>query len=163
MFNSKKGVSEVITAVLMIVLVVAAISILGVVIIGLVRDNSENLGAETNCLSNSFALSIEGAAWNQSASGGGVATVKAKVKRTSGDSNLTTIALFANGEKLTISPTNAPNLGEVITYTSTPISLTNRDIIPGKNLEVSAVMGGKTCPISDTEAITINASVIPWN
>ncbi|HLD98391.1 MAG TPA: archaellin/type IV pilin N-terminal domain-containing protein [Candidatus Nanoarchaeia archaeon] len=147
MFKNKKGVSEVITAVLMIVLVIAAIAILATVVITFVRDNAQGLPDEANCLTNSFSLDIESATINQSVAS---RVLTSRIKRTSGDVNITALAFFVDGQKTTFSPLNSPTIGETIAYTAT---LTNADVV-NKNLEISAVLGSKTCPISDVAVIT---------
>lgn len=147
MISGKKGISEVITAVLMVVLVVAAIAILATVIISFVRDNTQNLSQNTNCITNSFSLTIESASVNQSTSSKVLTT---KIKRVSGDVNISSLSFFLNGQKTTFSPTTVPQVGETTPYNTT---LSDANVV-GKNLDVAAVIGTQTCPASDTQAIT---------
>jgi hypothetical protein len=61
--QSKKGVSDVITTVLMIVLVVAAISILRDVILNIVRNSTGGVEDSANFMTNAFSYSIDSATW----------------------------------------------------------------------------------------------------
>lgn len=144
MFKSKKGVSEVITAVLMIVLVIAAIAILATVIITFVRDNAQGLPNEADCLTNSFTLNVVSACYNQSSS-----VLSTRIKRESGDINITSLAFFVDGTRTTFSPSSVPTIGETFLYTATLVGANPIN----KNIEVAAGIGSKTCPISDTQVI----------
>lgn len=151
MFKSKKGVSEVITTVLMIVLVVAAIGILAVVVINLVRQNVGGLESDASCLTNSFTVNIESACINQSNS-----VVNVRVKRNSGDDNFTSLAFFVDGQRTTFSPSSIPSVGETRLYSATASTAQ----LIGKNLELAIVSGSKTCPIADSKTINNGTSVL---
>src|SRR3989344_5723498 len=124
--SQKKGVSDVVTAVLLILLVVAAVGILWAVVQSLVSDSTGNVGSSTICLTNTF--SIESAVDNN------INTV-VKIKKTQGSDEITGINFFVDGASITVTELVVPpSLGETKTFT-----LDVTDVI-GKDIEIASVL-----------------------
>ncbi|PIN94420.1 hypothetical protein COU53_03640 [Candidatus Pacearchaeota archaeon CG10_big_fil_rev_8_21_14_0_10_30_48] len=134
--SQKKGVSGVVTAVLLILLVVAAVGILWAVVQSLVSDSTGNVGSSTLCLTNTF--SIESAV-NDST----ITTVK--IKKTQGSDEITSINFFIDGVSKTATTGTVPSLGETQSFNITGV---------GSEVEIAPVLGETQCPNSDKATIT---------
>ena len=137
--SQKKGVSDVVTAVLLILLVVAAVGILWAVVQSLVSDSTGNVGSSTICLTNTF--SIESAVDDE------VTTTTVKIKKTQGSDEITGINFFVDGASEEATGT-VPSLGETETFT---LTVTN---VIGKDIEIASVLEETQCPNSDKATIT---------
>ena len=137
--SQKKGVSDVVTAVLLILLVVAAVGILWAVVQSLVSDSTGNVGSSTICLTNTF--SIESAVDDE------VTTTTVKIKKTQGSDEITGINFFVDGASITVTEVVVPpSLGETKTFTLTSTG--------GTEVEIAPVLGETQCPNSDKATIT---------
>ena len=136
--SQKKGVSGVVTAVLLILLVVAAVGILWAVVQSLVSDSTGNVGSSTICLTNTF--SIESAVDDE------VTTTTVKIKKTQGSDEITGINFFVDGASKDATETDVPSLGETKTFTLTSTG--------GTEVEIAPVLGETQCPNSDKATIT---------
>src|SRR3989344_1691371 len=123
--SQKKGVSDVVTAVLLILLVVAAVGILWAVVQSLVSDSTGNVGSSTICLTNTF--SIESAV----------------------DNNINTVVKIKKTQASEEATGTVPSLGETETFTLTGVT----DVI-GKDIEIASVLEETQCPNSDKATIT---------
>ena len=137
--SQKKGVSDVVTAVLLILLVVAAVGILWAVVQSLVSDSTGNVGSSTICLTNTFSI--------ESAIDNSINTV-VKIKKTQGSDEITGINFFVDGASEEATGT-VPSLGETETFTLTGVT----DVI-GKDIEIASVLEETQCPNSDKATIT---------
>ena len=137
--SQKKGVSGVVTAVLLILLVVAAVGILLAVVQSLVSDSTGNVGSSTICLTNTFSI--------ESAIDNNINTV-VKIKKTQGSDEITGINFFVDGASEEATGT-VPSLGETETFTLTGVT----DVI-GKDIEIASVLEETQCPNSDKATIT---------
>src|SRR3989344_8459190 len=136
--SQKKGVSDVVTAVLLILLVVAAVGILWAVVQSLVSDSTGNVGSSTICLTNTFSI--------ESAIDNSINTV-VKIKKTQGSDEITGINFFVDGASEEATGT-VPSLGETETFT---LTVTN---VIGKDIEIASVLEETQCPNSDKATIT---------
>ena len=137
--SQKKGVSDVVTAVLLILLVVAAVGILWAVVQSLVSDSTGNVGSSTICLTNTFSI--------ESAIDNNINTV-VKIKKTQGSDEITGINFFVDGASKDATETDVPSLGETETFT---LTVTN---VIGKDIEIASVLEETQCPNSDKATIT---------
>ena len=143
--NNKRGVSDVITTVLMILLVIAAIGILWLVVSRFVRTGTEGVGSASDCLSTDLEI--------VSANNVNGNSLSASVKRNSGDGSISEIKFFVGGSVVTVTPTTWPSVGETKTYENATAINSGIGSINGKSLEVAAVIGTKTCQSSDPVTI----------
>ncbi|PIZ83351.1 hypothetical protein COX97_01225 [Candidatus Pacearchaeota archaeon CG_4_10_14_0_2_um_filter_05_32_18] len=139
---NKKGVSDVISVVLLILLVLAAIGILWYAISGFLNEGTKSVEGSADCLTNSFsieALSVVGDDLNVS------------VKKTGGDSAPTRLEFIVAGIKTAqneVSPSTWPETGETRVY-----NLNNVNAIAGDEVSVLGVFSTKVCPTADSEIV----------
>jgi flagellin-like protein len=140
--NQKRGVSDVVTTVLMILLVIAAIGILWAVISKFVSQGTSTVAGTPDCLTT--GLSVDSAT---NASG-----LTVKVTRSGTNSgNLTALKFFVDGASVTMNG-NIPAVGETQQFVSAgtlPNSLTALTVV-GKPVKVAAMIDTKTCDASDS-------------
>lgn len=134
--DSKRGVSGVVTAVLLILLVIAAIGILWVVIQNFVEEGTSSLGGSADCLETSFEVLSS-------------TTSSVTIRRTSGDAALSAITVAVDSSSGTVDQDAV--VGESVTVSITPIlSSGNYDV------SVSATLSdGTACPLISVGSITI--------
>ncbi len=144
---SKKAVSGVVTTVLLILIVLAAIGILWAVISNFLKQGTQGIEGAADCFS--LQLSIESAT-NATATVPG-ATIR--VKRLAGEGNITAIKFLVDGIDTPFSGT-IPQVAETRTFVAS--SLTNPQQIPtiGKSIEIAAIVGSRTCGVADSATIT---------
>ncbi|OIO43163.1 hypothetical protein COU56_04485 [Candidatus Pacearchaeota archaeon CG10_big_fil_rev_8_21_14_0_10_31_9] len=139
---NKKGVSDVISVVLLILLVLAAIGILWYAISGFLNEGTKSVEGSADCLTNSFsieALSVVGDDLNVS------------VKKTGGDSAPTRLEFIVAGIKTAqneVSPSTWPETGEIRVY-----NLNNVNASAGDEVSVLGVFSTKVCPTADSEIV----------
>ena len=139
MMNDKRGVSGVVTAVLLILLVIAAIAILWVVIQNFVKDTTDAAVSQADCFGTQ--LIISNAIATQS-------TVT--VLRQSGDITLTEVKVIVNpsgGGASATQTISALGVGE------SGVATFGTALASGDSISAVAVIGGKDCPVSDTFAV----------
>jgi hypothetical protein len=147
MFN-KKGVSEIVTFVLIILLVLVAIAIAWQVVIPLVKKPAEDISV--GCLTIMFDL--KKATYYNSTS-----TLSLEIRREKGAGDLTGFYWILDGKK-SANPQDANSLGELETQTydigateASPASVATK---PGK-IEIAPVVGtGKDAKMCDVKAST---------
>ena len=123
--NNKRGVSGVVTAVLLILLVIAAIGILWVVVQNFVQQGTTGVSGSANCLSTTFDI--------ESATTSGVS-----IKRTGGSADVDALRVVSDGTLVTThTPTGSFTIGEIESISA---ALTS-----GNSVEVSAVFGDTVC------------------
>jgi hypothetical protein len=138
----KRGVSDIVSVVLLILLVLAAIGILWYAISGFLNEGTKNIAGSADCLTNSFsieALSIIGTDLNVS------------VKKTGGDVAPTRLEFIVDGIKTAqneVSPSTWPETGETRIY-----NLNNVNANSGDEVAVLGVFGTKVCPTADSEIV----------
>lgn len=138
---NKKGVSDVVTTVLMILLVIAAIGILWVVISRFVQQGTSSIPGTADCLTASLSIA---SATNTSGS------LVVKVSRGgTGTGNITALKFFVDGISQNMNG-NTPNVGETQTFTNASALATSPG---GKTVSVAAVIGTKTCDTADTATV----------
>ncbi|MBS3066845.1 hypothetical protein J4205_03390 [Candidatus Pacearchaeota archaeon] len=142
MSMNKRGVSSVISVVLLILLVLAAIGILWYAISGFLNEGTKSVEGSADCLTNSFsveALSISGS------------DVNASIKKTGGDITPARLEFIVKGIKVPqgdVSPLTWPETGETRVY-----KLNNVNAVSGDEVAVLGVFGTKICPTADSEII----------
>jgi len=143
----KKGLSAVITAVIMIVLVLVAIGIVWYVYKGVIESGTDQIESETACLN--IDLEITGHECDDTAgSDGGLASITVK-RGTGSDIELSSIKVVvsSNTESKTITSD-----GNLELLSSKTITITESDENDNK-VEVAAVISSndneKICPVSD--------------
>ncbi len=142
MNKNKRGVSDVVTTVLMILLVIAAIGILWAVISNFVGRGTENVADTAECLAVQFQI--------DSAKNVTETIANISVKRVSGSADVTELKFFVDGASTTASGT-VPGVGETRVFSMTGLSSP-----AGKKVGIAAVVGDTTCNIADEETITTN-------
>jgi len=147
---SKKAVSGVVTTVLLILIVLAAIGILWAVISNFLKQGTQGIEGAADCFS--LQLSIESAT-NATVSPAIVPGATIRVKRLAGEGNITAIKFLVNGIDTPFSGT-IPQVAETRTFVAS--SLTNPQQIPtiGKSIEIAAIVGSRTCGVADSATIT---------
>lgn len=154
--KSKKGISDVVVSVLMILLVIAAIGILWTVLSQFLNRGVNTISSSTLCTSTSLQITPSINGLNQSL---------IKVERVSGSDNLTAIYFYVAGTlykstdtRVTmVSPSGVikyPAMGETYTYLVDP----STDAAIGQKVEVAAVFGDITstptiCPKSGSKTL----------
>jgi flagellin-like protein len=138
--NKKRGVSDVVTTVLMILLVIAAIGILWVVIQQFVSKGTEGIPNQADCMTTT--LSITDAKLNSTG-------LFAKVSRTGSSTTVSTLKFFANGNSVALNGT-VPDVSGIQTWTN---ASTLSGVSSGQSLTVAAVIGTTTCNPSESATI----------
>ncbi len=139
---NKKGVSDVISVVLLILLVLAAVGILWYAISGFLNEGTKGVEGSADCLTNSFSiedLDIIGTDLNVS------------VKKTAGDVTPTRLEFIVKGIKVAVaevSPTTWPVTGETRIYNLNNVNANSDD-----EVSVLGVFGTKVCPTADSEIV----------
>jgi len=124
---NKKGISGVITAVLMILLVISAIGVLWVVINSFVTNNTSEIGSATACLSTQLTVLD-----NLVDTGTTVS-----VRRDGGSDDLSQIYVYVDDVIVSELPSTI-RVGEVDQITVSALSA-------GQRVSVAAVIGAQTC------------------
>ena len=137
--SQKRGVSGVITAVLLILLVIAAIGILWVVVQNFVQEGSSGVTGAADCLTTSFEV--------VSASGTSIV-----VRRTGGDAVLTAIRVLGGTEtKGTTDVTeHNPAVGETSTASGFT-AFTAEDIV---EVSIAYDIGDTSCQLENLGSVT---------
>ncbi|MBI2628518.1 hypothetical protein HYW74_00350 [Candidatus Pacearchaeota archaeon] len=151
--NKKRGVSDVITTVLMLLLIIAAIGILWLVIQNFVKKGTGTVEGRGDCLTTD--LTVESAKINQSLSSEQLTVRIARAGLNSG--NLSSINFYFDGSLKSATTSVWPQVGETKPYTIT-LSTADAASAVGKEVYVAAVIGDKTCPQSLTQTV-VNATV----
>jgi len=132
--KGKRGVSSVISTVLLVLIVIAAIGILAVVINNFVKGSTDDIGSSADCLDLRLEITLAKVVGEN---------VQVKVKRSASEGEIDDLIFSVNGDNFDATSTPAgiiPALGEVTTYNIAGVE----DPI-GKSVEVEAVIGGKSC------------------
>jgi len=127
---NKKAVSGVVTVVLLILLVIAAVGILWAVISNFTEDSTESVGTSAICLATQLEIVDANATANQIV-----------VKRTYGSGELSGIKVFVVETEVTGYD------GNVLAGQEKTITVTS---IAGNKIEVAAVVDGQACAIADS-------------
>ncbi len=135
---NKRGVSGVVTAVLLILLTIAAIGILWVVVQNFVSTSTEGVGESAACLSTQFE--IAGVSYTGT-------TLTVNVTRLAGDSAVDSLKFIADGKPITMTSVTVPGVGETTPYTNTAVA-TKPAIV-----EIAAVISGTTCGVADSATV----------
>ena len=139
---NKKGVSDVISVVLLILLVLAAIGILWYAISGFLNEGTKSVEGSADCLTNSFSIEALSAVGDD---------LNVSVKKTGGDSAPTRLEFIVAGIKTAqneVSPSTWPETGETRVY-----NLNNVNAIAGDEVSVLGVFSTKVCPTADSEIV----------
>ena len=134
--SDKRGISGVVTAVLLILLVIAAIAILWIVIQGFVERNSESIAGSADCLETSLEIT-------EIVTGSSDGTVK--IKRTRGSAAIAEVRVIIDGSSEAAAGFMA---GKEIGESEV---LSGQTIASGDLIEVAAVVGETLCTIADSE------------
>lgn len=143
---NKRGVSEVVGTVLMILLVIAVIVVIWAVIRPFVSDSLKDIGETANCLELGFEI--------PEAKLGGDGTLSVKVRRLTGDGTIAgnQMKFWINSvEEETIAAGftgTVPGIGETQTFT-----LAGSTAVVGDSVKVAAELGGQICGTSDQVVI----------
>ncbi|MBS3072882.1 hypothetical protein J4477_03555 [Candidatus Pacearchaeota archaeon] len=143
MVMNKRGVSGIISVVLLILLVLAAIGILWYAISGFLNEGTQGIEGSADCLTNTFTI--------ENLAVSGVTDVDITVKKTAGDSVPTRLDFIVKGIKVaqgSVSPTVWPETGETRVYT-----LSDVNAVSGDEVSVAGVFGTKICPTADSELV----------
>jgi len=148
---SKKAVSGVVTTVLLILIVLAAIGIVWAVISSFLKQGTQGIEGAADCFS--LQLSIESAV-NKTItpnfiSNPSLTNVEVRVKRLAGEGNISAIKFLVDGADTSFSGT-IPQVAETRTFSARII---NPEAV-GKNLEIAAIVGSRTCGVADSATIT---------
>ena len=130
-----------ITAVLLILLVIAAIGVIWVVVINFINEGSGAIEGSADCLTTTLSIEsvVVGAAIPVPPAPQGSVTVK----RTDGSAALDKIKVFVGGTDFSNTTFGAGlGIGQTATLSTT--------IAAGNKVEVAAVIDGKTCAIADS-------------
>lgn len=142
--NQKRGISDVVTTVLMILLVIAAIGILWAVVQRFVSQGASNLPGTSECLTTVLTVS---SATNQS----GLLTVKV-LRSGTNSGNLTGLKFLLDGSNVQMSGTT-PEIGETQQFTNST-TLPGSATIVGREVKVAAMIGTKVCDASEALVVT---------
>ena len=140
--NNKRGVSGVITAVLLILLVIAAIGILWVVVQNFITQGADTIPGASDCLTNQ--LSIESAVYGTAGT-----NLTVRVKRIGGDADISSLSFFIDGAVPT-----TPLSGSTPTTGETQTFFTDDAASQPAKVEVSAVIAGRTCQSTESGVTT---------
>jgi hypothetical protein len=155
--KSKKGISDVVVSVLMILLVIAAIGILWTVLSQFLNRGVNTISSSTLCTSTSLQITPSITVDNESL---------IKLERVSGSDNLTAIYFYVAGTLYKSTDTRVfmmpgrstsikyPAIGETYTY----LVNSSTDAAVGQKVEVAAVFGDVTsnptiCPKSGSKTL----------
>ena len=139
--NNKRGVSEVVASVLLILLVIASIVILWAVYQRFIEGTTEGIADSGDCIQTD--LDIVNVNMNINVNGDDTI----RIKRVLGSATITAIRVLVNGANVAsvFTPVvTGMQLGEETTAT-----ITAGTIAPGNKVEVSATVNGVACAISD--------------
>ncbi|MFA5993269.1 MAG: hypothetical protein WC796_06190 [Candidatus Pacearchaeota archaeon] len=136
----KKGISDVIVTVLMILLVVAAIAIIWAVLANFLNRGTQDVETTADCMNTN--LKVVSAV---SAHGATVSNITGTIEHFSGNANINDIAFFVNGARVTTGLTKTiPSTGETMPFM---IAYTGDVNTAGGTLEIAAVIGSNVCNI----------------
>ncbi|OIO43164.1 hypothetical protein AUJ62_00480 [Candidatus Pacearchaeota archaeon CG1_02_32_21] len=142
---SKKAVSGVVTTVLLILIVLASIGIVWAVISSFLKQGTQGIEGAADCFS--LQLSLESAVNDSTPSTQD--NIKLRVKRLAGEGNITAIKFLVDGADTSFTGV-IPEVAETRTFSA---RIVNPEPI-GKNIEIAAVVGSRTCGVSDSAVIT---------
>lgn len=148
---SKKAVSGVVTTVLLILIVLAAIGIVWAVISNFLNQGTRSIEGSADCFS--LQLSLESAV-NKTITpnfltNSNLNNVELRVKRIAGEGNVTAIKFLVDGVDTSFSGT-IPSVAETRTFSARII---NPEAV-GKNVEIAAILGTRTCGVADSAVVT---------
>ena len=133
MINNKKAVSGVVTAVLLILLVIAAVGILWVVVQNFVKQGTGGVESSAGCLSTDLEIVSTD-----------ITTESVTVKRNGGSATIDEIRIFVDG-----SNEGTAGFGAGLETGESVVDTVSINLIGGETVEVAAVIGGSVCPTSD--------------
>lgn len=150
--NKKRGVSDVVTTVLMILLVIAAIGILWVVIQKFVTSGVASVPTQADCLT--LQLTLSNAKFSGSVMPANTLTVSVTRGGTSSATvNTGDLKFFVDGSSVTLTAPANPGIGETKVFSGI-IAPSAPTIVPGTSkISVAAKIGDSTC--SPSEPVTI--------
>tara|TARA_Y100000310_G_C20479256_1_gene713923 strand:- start:63 stop:467 length:405 start_codon:yes stop_codon:yes gene_type:complete len=128
-----KGVSGVVTAVLLILLVIAAVGILWVVVQNFVQEGSDDLGESTGCLNTEMKVLSA------------TAPTTVTIQRVSGSATITEVNIYVDDTLDTNKYDGDLAVGEIQSET------TAANFAAGAEIAVAAVIGGQVCSRSEVE------------
>jgi len=148
--KGKRGISEIITTVLMILLVLAAIAIIWVVLSNFLKSGTGEIEGATDCLTSQLIIMD---AWTWSDVNGTRNLTVVKVERPQGTRSLDNILFYVGGILYNASSKSdtGPIKGSLRAgeYKEYNVFTPNDSPSTGKPIEVAAVFGEKECPKSD--------------
>jgi flagellin-like protein len=142
---SKKAVSGVVTTVLLILIVLAAIGIVWATVSSFLKQGTQGIEGAADCFS--LQLNLESAINDSSAGTGN--NIKVRVQRVSGEGNITAIKFLVDGADTPFTGV-MPSPSETRTFSA---RIVNPEPI-GKEVEIAAVVGSKICGVADSAIIT---------
>ena len=152
MKGDKRGISDIVTTVLLILLAIAAVGIIWVVIQNFINTGTKGVGSAADCLQNNFEVV---SAVNVSTSSS--SNVNVTVKRVAGSTTIDKILFYYNTgtqtSKLASEMLTAPAIGES-NRTAVNIGASGNMLKQGDSIQVAAVIAGTTCNPSEAKAIT---------
>lgn len=142
--RDKRGISDIVTTVLLVLLAIAAVGIIWVVIQNFINTGTKGIGSTADCLQNNFDIV---SAYNVSTT-----SFNVTVKRITGQSSIEKLSIYhtTSGQTTKVADsTNVPLIGESKTITINP-SITLKS---GDTVQIAAVIGGNSCSPSDAKII----------
>lgn len=137
---NKKGISGVITTVLLILIVLAAIGIVWAVVNSFIQEGTSGIEGTASCLS--MQLQIDSAVYDG-------AGTNISVKRIAGEGSLESIAFIVDGSIAEFTALSGlPDIAETKRFSNTGLGNTT-----GLEVEIVPVVGGKQCSVVDSEII----------
>lgn len=149
---NKKGVSDVVTTVLMILLVIAAIGILWVVIQRFVTQGTGTVPNQADCLT--LQLTPSNARFVAGGTGTPANTLNVSVTRGGTSTANPTAVFFVDGSIVSSMNGTVPSIGEVKVFGVS--GLTSPAIANGSRVKVAAKIGDTTCNPSEEITITVS-------
>ncbi|MEM3113208.1 MAG: archaellin/type IV pilin N-terminal domain-containing protein [Candidatus Pacearchaeota archaeon] len=149
--DNKRGLSDIVTTVLLVLLAIAAIGIIWVVIQNFINTGTKGIGTTADCFQNTFEVV---SALNVSTSTS--SSVNVTVKRISGQSSIDKLLFYYTslGETTKkIETTNISSVGETRVVT-VPIASSGGALKQGDSVQVAAVIGGTACNPSEKKLIS---------
>ena len=151
--GDKRGISDIVTTVLLILLAIAAVGIIWVVIQGFINSGTKGVGSAADCLQNNFEVV---SAVNVSTTASSIVNVTVK-SIGPGQASIDKILFYYNTgsqtSKLATEMLTAPAIGES-NRTTVNIGASGGMLKQDDSIQVAAVIAGTTCSPSEAKAIT---------
>ncbi len=156
--GDKRGISDIVTTVLLVLLAIAAVGIIWVVIQNFINTGTSGVGSASVCLQNNFE--VVSAINGSSSPSSGITTVNVTVKSIGpGQDTIDKLAFYyttaGQTSKVDVPSSNiVPSIGETKFYVVTTDPLIRGKLKPGDSVKVAAVFGETTCSPTEPKAIT---------